>query len=55
MEPQPIGDISSITLAEIGADLLDNPTEVKPQRIADISDITLAEVGADIIEKPKQE
>ena len=41
-----------ITLAQAGADIIENPAEVTPQPIDDISDITLAEVGADVIENP---
>jgi hypothetical protein len=43
------GDIS---LAEVGANVIENPVPVEPQPIADISNITVAEVGADVIENP---
>lgn len=45
-------DTGSITLAEVGADMLEHPVEVTPQPLGDISDITLAEVGADVLENP---
>ncbi|MCW8831036.1 MAG: hypothetical protein OQK32_05880 [Gammaproteobacteria bacterium] len=47
-------DTGDITLAEVGADVIENPIEVAPQEIGDISDITMAEVGADVIENPKE-
>jgi hypothetical protein len=40
------------TIAEVGADLVENPVEVEPQEIGDISAISMAEVGADVIENP---
>ena len=43
------GDLS---LAEVGADVLENPPVVAPQPIGDISGITLAEVGADLLDEP---
>ena len=42
-----------ISVAPVGADVLQNPPVVEPQPIGDISDITMAEVGADVIENPK--
>ena len=41
-----------ITVAPVGADVLENPTRVEPQAIGDISTITMAEVGADVLENP---
>jgi len=41
-----------ISLAPVGADVLENPPEAEPQPIADISDITLAETGVDVLESP---
>lgn len=43
---------SGITMAPVGADVLENPTEVVAQKIDDISAISMAETGADIIENP---
>jgi hypothetical protein len=45
---------NAISVAPVGADVLENPPEVEPQPIADISDITMAEVGADVIENPPE-
>jgi hypothetical protein len=43
-------DVSSLSAAPVGADVLENPPVVEPQPIGDISDITVAEVGADVLE-----
>jgi hypothetical protein len=45
-------DVSNLSAAPVGADVLENPPVVEPQAIGDISDITLAEVGADVLENP---
>jgi hypothetical protein len=45
-------DVSSLSAAPLGADVLENPPVVEPQPIGDISGITVAEVGADILENP---
>ncbi len=45
-------EASSITIAPVGADVLEHPVVKPAQKIADISDITLAEAGADVIEHP---
>ncbi len=45
-------DISGISLAEVGADIIEHPVEAAPQTIEDISDISMAEVGATVIEHP---
>ena len=45
-------DVSSLSAAPVGADVLENPPVVEPQPIGDISDITVAEVGADVLENP---
>jgi hypothetical protein len=45
-------DTSGITVAEPGADVIENPPAVEPQPIGDISDISLAEPGADVLENP---
>jgi hypothetical protein len=45
-------DTAGITLAPVGADVIENPVIQQPQKIADISGITMAEVGADVIETP---
>ncbi|MES0328576.1 MAG: hypothetical protein ABUK13_10360 [Gammaproteobacteria bacterium] len=49
-----IDDISDISMAEVGARVIENPVEVTPQAIGDISDISMAEAGVDIIENPKE-
>ena len=48
----PSADTGGITMAPVGADVLEQPVEVEPQQIDDISAITMAEVGADVIEHP---
>ena len=45
-------DTGDITMAEVGALVIENPVEVTPQEIGDISDISMAEVGALVIENP---
>ena len=45
-------DTNGITMAEVGANVIENPVEVIPQAIEDISDISMAEVGANVIENP---
>jgi len=45
-------DISGISLAEVGANVIENPVKVAPQAIEDISDISMAEVGANVVEHP---
>ena len=47
-------DNSGITMAAVGADVLENPVPVIPQKIDDISDLTMAEAGVDVIENPVQ-
>ena len=41
-------DTANISVAPVGADVLENPPVVEPQPIGDISDITMAEAGADV-------
>ncbi len=41
-----------ITIAPVGADVIEHPAEVAVQKIADISNVSMAEVGADVIENP---
>jgi len=48
----PAIDTSDISVAPVGADVIENPVEVPAQKIDDISDITMAEAGADVIENP---
>ena len=48
----PAADSGGITMAPVGADVLEHPVEVEPQKIGDISSISMAEVGADVIEHP---
>ena len=45
-------DSSGVTVAPVGADIIENPVEVAAQKIGDISDITMAEAGANVIENP---
>jgi len=45
-------ETGGITMAEVGANVIENPVAVKPQEIGDISDISMAEVGANVIENP---
>ncbi len=45
-------DVSNLSAAPVGADVLENPPVVEPQAIGDISNITMAEVGADVLENP---
>ena len=42
----------NITVAPVGADVIEHPIEVPAQKIADISQVTMAEAGADVIENP---
>jgi hypothetical protein len=51
-KPAAIIDTSGITVAPVGATVLENPVPVTPQKIDDISDITMAEAGADVLENP---
>ena len=45
-------DTGGISIAPVGADVMENPVEVPAQKIDDISDITMADAGADVIENP---
>jgi len=45
-------DTGDMSVAPVGADVLENPVEVPAQKIEDISGITMAETGADVIENP---
>ena len=45
-------NVTDISVAPVGADVLENPPEVEPQAIGDISDISMAEPGADVLENP---
>lgn len=54
VETQRYYDTGNLTLAEVGADVLESPPFVEPQPIGDISSITLAEVGADILDNPTE-
>ncbi|MBT8120080.1 MAG: hypothetical protein KJN89_10225 [Gammaproteobacteria bacterium] len=47
-------DTGDITVAPVGADVLEHPVEVPAQEIEDISDITMAETGADVLEHPPE-
>lgn len=47
-------DTGDISMAEVGADVVENPVGVTPQEIGDISDIDMAEVGADVLENPPE-
>ena len=48
----PAIDTGDISVAPVGADVIENPVEPPAQKIDDISDISMAEVGADVIENP---
>jgi hypothetical protein len=43
---------NGISMADVGADVIENPVEIKAQPIGDISDISVADVGANVIENP---
>lgn len=45
-------DTGDITVAPVGADVLEHPVEVPAQKIEDISGITMAEPGVDVLEHP---
>ena len=45
-------DTGDITMAEVGALVIEHPIEVTPQKIGDISAITVADVGANVLENP---
>lgn len=45
-------DTGDMSMAAIGADLVENPVPVEPQPIGDISSLSMAETGADMIENP---
>ena len=45
-------DISGLSIAPVGVNVLEHSAEVTAQKIADIGDITMAEVGVDIITNP---
>lgn len=43
---------AGISMAAVGADIIENPVAVAAQKIGDISNITMAETGADVLENP---
>ena len=43
-------DTGDMTMAPLGADVMEHPLEVAAQKIYDISNITMAEAGTDVIE-----
>ena len=45
-------DTGDMSVAPVGADVLENPVAVPVQKIDDISAITMAETGADVIKNP---
>ena len=47
-------DTGDITVAPVGADVLEHPVEVAARKIEDISSITMAEPGADVLEHPPE-
>ena len=47
-------DTGDITIAPVGADVLEHPVEVAAQEIEDISGITMAETGADVLQHPPE-
>jgi hypothetical protein len=50
--PDTSEDTDNITVAPVGADVIEHPVEVPAQKIADISQVTMADAGADVIENP---
>lgn len=48
-------DTNVVSIAPVGADVLENPVKVSAQKIDDISYMTMAEPGADIVELPVEE
>ncbi len=46
-------DTSGISVAPVGANIIENPQQVISQKIDDISSISMAETGADVIENPQ--
>lgn len=47
-------DISGLSLAPAGTDIIENPTAKPKQEIGDVSDISMAEPGADVLDHPPQ-
>ena len=47
-------DTGDMTVAPVGADVLEHPVEVPTQKIEDISSITMAEPGVDVLEHPPE-
>ncbi len=45
-------DTGNLSIAAVGADVIEHPAEKPVQKIDDISSITMAEAGADVIENP---
>jgi hypothetical protein len=45
-------DISGLSMAPAGSNVIEHPTEVPSQTIGDVSGITMAEPGVDVIENP---
>jgi len=45
-------DITGLTVAALGSDVIENPVPVPAQKIEDISDISMAEAGVDVIDSP---
>ena len=53
LTPDAAAGADGLSVAEVGANVLENPPAVEPQPIGDISHLSAAEVGADIIENPQ--
>jgi len=51
-EPKQADETDGLTIAEVGADVLEYPPEKEIQEIDDFSFLTMAEVGADVLEHP---
>jgi len=47
-------DTGDMSVAPVGANVIENPVEVPAQEIDDIGGITMAETGADVIEHPAE-
>ena len=47
-------DTGNLSIAPVGADVIENPAPIAAQVIADISNLSMAEVGSDILEHPAE-
>ena len=49
-----VSDTGGLSVAEVGADVLENPPPVEARPIGDISALSMAEAGADVFEHPPE-